>query len=243
MATLTHPRKLALFAALSLADFALTRFLLERGGGAAYESNPVAAWWLTTFGWAGLAGFKLALVGLVVGLALVVSRYRPRAGGRVLAFGCSALLGVVLYSGFLVRGLAAEAGAPAAAESERAAEAEGERLEALSRGARRRLDAKAGVILEVLQGRLTLPEAAARFRDLNDQLPAFNWEQFRQAYPGRSDDERHCQQVIQFVRNEVQARGAADLAPVARLEAELHERLDRGDLRLPERGPAPRAAR
>ena len=36
-----HPRKLFLFAALSLADLALTWFLLERRGGGAYEQNPV----------------------------------------------------------------------------------------------------------------------------------------------------------------------------------------------------------
>ena len=241
MASLTHSRKLALFATLSLADLALTRFLLERGGGAAYESNPVAAWWLATFGWAGLAGFKLALVGLVVGLALVVSRYRPRAGGRLLAFGCSALLAVVLYSGFLVRGLAAEAGAPAAA-SERAAEAEREKLDALLHGVARRVDAKEQVAQEVAEGRLTLAEAAARFRDMNQQLPAFAWDTFRQAYPGRSDDERHCRQVIEFVRAQVQALSMADRAVAGRLEAELQEHLDRGDLRLPEPVPADRAS-
>jgi hypothetical protein len=233
MASLTHPRKLALFAALSLADLALTWLLLERSGGRAYESNPVAAWWLLSFGWAGLAGFKFAVAGVVAGLALVVSRSRPRAGGRVLAFGCSALLAVVLYSGFLVRGLTAEAGAPPAADSEQAVEAEGRRLDALSKGVVRRATTKEAVVQDLIDGRLGLLEAAARFRDLNERLPAFPWGEFRQVYPGGSDDERHCRQVIAFVLANVRSRPEGDAAVVGRLEAELQGRLDRGDLRLP----------
>jgi hypothetical protein len=95
-------RKQVLFAALSLTDLALTRLLLWRGGGLACESNPVAAWWLERFGWAGLAGFKVAIVLLVGALTAVVSWHHPRAGRRLLAFGCSALLAVVLYSASLV---------------------------------------------------------------------------------------------------------------------------------------------
>jgi hypothetical protein len=104
----SHPRKLCLFVVLSLADLALTWVLLERSEGRACESNPVAAWWLARFGWAGLAGFKVAIVLLVAGLALLLARRLPDAAGRVLAFGCAALLAVVLYSGFLVQGVRAE---------------------------------------------------------------------------------------------------------------------------------------
>jgi hypothetical protein len=241
MVTLSHPRKLALFAALNLADLALTWHLVGRGGGAAYESNPVAAWWLVSFGWAGLAGFKLAAVGVVAALALVVSRSRPRVGGRLLAFGCSALLGVVLYSGFLVHGLAAEASAPAAAEPARTAETESEKLDSQLQEVSRRLYGKEHVAAEVARGRLTLLEAAARFRDLNAELPGFQREQFRSVYPGRSDDERHCWQVIRFVRTELQDVPNAVPRVVGRLEAELQARVDRGDLRLPEPVPAAQA--
>jgi hypothetical protein len=43
----------------------------------------------------------------------------------------------------------------------------------------------------VVEGHLTLLQAAACFRDLNARPPAFQWEVFRQTYPGGSDDERH----------------------------------------------------
>jgi hypothetical protein len=122
MSGLVCGRKLFLFAALSLADLALTSLLLQRAEGRAWESNPIAAWWLNRFGWPGLAGFKLATVLVVLSLVLVVSRHRPRSGERLLGFGCSTLLAVVLYSGFLVYGLEAEAGAGEAAEFRQARE-------------------------------------------------------------------------------------------------------------------------
>jgi hypothetical protein len=95
-------RGLLLFTALSVADLSLTWLLLERARGCACESNPVASWWLAHFGLPGLAGFKGGIVLLVAALVLFVARHRPGAARRVLVFGCSILLGVVLYSGVLV---------------------------------------------------------------------------------------------------------------------------------------------
>jgi hypothetical protein len=86
---------------------------------------------------------------------------------------------------------------------------------------------------EVIEGRLSLLRAAARFRDLSARPPAFNWEDFRRTYPGDSDDERHCREVIKFVRQGVQLRPGADPAVADRLEAELRGLLEHGDLRLP----------
>jgi hypothetical protein len=106
--TFPHPRKLFLFTALSLADLGLTWFLLERSEGRGSESNPVASWWLTHFGFAGLAGFKVGIVLFVAVLALILTRRRPRAAGGVLTFGCTALLAVVVYSGFLVHDVRAD---------------------------------------------------------------------------------------------------------------------------------------
>jgi hypothetical protein len=94
-------RKLLLFALLSVADLALTRRLLGAEDSAAYESNPVAAWWLARFGWVGLTGFKAATVLTAAGLVAVICRRRPRAGHRVLAFACAAVAAVVAYSGYL----------------------------------------------------------------------------------------------------------------------------------------------
>jgi hypothetical protein len=109
-------RKLLLFALLSVADFALTWLLLHRAGDRACEKNPVAFWWLDHFGWAGLAGFKLGIVGVVAILVLVVARHRPPTARKVLRFGCSVLLAVVLYSGCLLYGVEAAAGSPPDAE-------------------------------------------------------------------------------------------------------------------------------
>ena len=236
MGRLPHPRKLVLFATLSLADLALTRFLLERAGGSAYESNPVAAWWLSSFGWPGLAGFKLAVILLAAALAVIVSRRRPRAGGRVLAFGCSALLAVVLYSGALAGGAGAGDDEPTEADLRQGAE-----LDGVSQAVRRRLAERERLAGDVIAGRLTLLEAAARFRDLDEQNPGFDWGIFRSTYAGASDDERLCRQVLAFVESE-----PGGTAVLGRLEAELQGRLGRGDLYLPETsaadpaGPPPR---
>ncbi len=93
-----HPVKFMIFLALSFADLALTWLLLRRDSGDVYERNPVAHWWLASYGWTGLIAFKGGAVALVLGLNSVICHYRPRLGGRVLAFGCLAVAAVVLYS-------------------------------------------------------------------------------------------------------------------------------------------------
>ena len=113
---ISHPRKLLLFLLLSLSDLGLTWLLVERGGGVVYESNPVADWWLWHYGWAGLGAFKVLTVVVVVGLTAVVSRFRPRSGGLILAVACSALALVVGYSCYLVGGGASAADPTTSAE-------------------------------------------------------------------------------------------------------------------------------
>jgi hypothetical protein len=103
----------------------------------------------------------------------------------------------------------------------------------LCEAADRRAAEKQALARAVIAGRLPWPKAAARFRDLNVQPPAFPWEAFRQTYPGDSDDERHAREVIQFVRQEVQLRPGADRAVPERLEAELQGLLEHGNFRLP----------
>ena len=98
---------------------------------------------------------------------------------------------------------------------------------------RQSLEAKFQVVEELHEGRLTLHEAAAQFRDLHHPENDPNRELFRLLYKGQSDDERWCRQVISFVRG-----GSADkpdLLPVAdQLEAELAVDLARGPLHLPD---------
>jgi hypothetical protein len=100
-AKMVHPYKLALFVLLSVTDLFLTWVLVNSTDGIVYESNPVASFWLATFGWLGLTAYKMGLMVFVSALVLVISRYRPRVGGRILLFACSALTCVVLYSCFL----------------------------------------------------------------------------------------------------------------------------------------------
>ena len=109
----------------------------------------------------------------------------------------------------------------------------GQELDDRIRRALRRFAARRRLAGEVIDGRLTLPEAAAGFRDVSEADPAFDWERFRLVHPGASDDERLCRQVIGYVWVQVQNRPDADPALPGRLEAELEDLLRRGDLRLP----------
>jgi hypothetical protein len=97
-----HLWKLLLFGILNFADLLLTWNLVSHGQGDFYESNPVAQSWLTLYGWAGLAAFKLGIVVVVAGLVFIISRYRPRLAGLVLGFGCCAVCLVVGYGCYLV---------------------------------------------------------------------------------------------------------------------------------------------
>ena len=93
-----HSGKLLLFALLSLADLILTLHLLQRPGSQVYESNPIANAWITSFGLAGLACYKILMVMTVASLCVIISRYRPCVAGRILQLGCAATGMVVLYS-------------------------------------------------------------------------------------------------------------------------------------------------
>jgi hypothetical protein len=88
---------------------------------------------------------------------------------------------------------------------------------------RRRAAAHDGIIRELAAGRLTLPEAAARYREVDLRCPLFQAEVFRRKYPAASDEERYCLVVIQRVRY-AEPLGAERIGElVARLEAELRE--------------------
>jgi hypothetical protein len=86
---------------------------------------------------------------------------------------------------------------------------------------------------DVVAGRLTLVEAAARFR----RLDADASEEYRRAWrataEGTRDEERYCRQVVVRVGVVLVARDdAADV--LAGLNRRLEEALARGDLRLPD---------
>jgi hypothetical protein len=105
-----------LFTVLSGADLFLTWRLLSQRGSPVYESNPLAAWFLDQFGWTGLTVFKAAAVMTVLTATAVLCRRSPRAGVRVLTFGCTVLSGVVVYSFMLAGAARAWDDSPQAAE-------------------------------------------------------------------------------------------------------------------------------
>jgi hypothetical protein len=100
---------------------------------------------------------------------------------------------------------------------------------------RGRFKQKSQVVRELLAGRLTLLEAAARFRALDHAPPPFNWEMFREVHRGDSDEERHCREVIVGVEAElIDSDPCLCLAICEQLERELQQHLERGPLRLPD---------
>jgi hypothetical protein len=92
-----------------------------------------------------------------------------------------------------------------------------------------RLTAKTQVLMDLRDHRLTLLEAAARFRDLDSPTSGHYLEWSRLYERGQTDEERWCRQVIRFLRGH-----GAELAALADpFEAELTDHLARGSLRLP----------
>jgi hypothetical protein len=84
-----------------------------------------------------------------------------------------------------------------------------------------RMEAKRPVIFALLDGRLTLRQAAARFREIDADRPAKarGWRS-----PERTEEEGACLQVISYVDSEFAIRRRAPAlakAWVSRLEAEL----------------------
>ena len=105
-----------------------------------------------------------------------------------------------------------------------------------------RLGDRRAVMRELRQGRLSLVEAAAAFRDLNER-PGVPPSPFRVLFPGASDEEKLCRQVISWARSEREEETTHEAQERARrLEAELAAILKRrGAVRLPGDEPVPGA--
>ena len=95
------------------------------------------------------------------------------------------------------------------------------------------LEAKSRVIEDLRNDRMTLLEAAARFRDMGHSCLDRDGALFRQSYAGQTDAERWCRKVIAYMRD--LSRAHTDGASRAdQLEADLSRHLAQGPLQLPD---------
>jgi hypothetical protein len=99
-----------------------------------------------------------------------------------------------------------------------------------------RMGHKQHIIGELIEGRISLLEAADCFRYFNKSIPEVPCF-YQHAFAGSTDNERVCRQVIHWVRQSWNYNGhsAQELREVAkRLEGELDARVKRGELSLPD---------
>jgi hypothetical protein len=98
----------------------------------------------------------------------------------------------------------------------------------------RRIQAKYVVVTELLAGRVTLRAAAARFAELDADVPDVR-ERLAQRYPGAPAEVAWCREVIEHARSVLRARAAKQVESlVIRLEAELRAiREAEADVRQP----------
>jgi hypothetical protein len=108
-----------------------------------------------------------------------------------------------------------------------------EKLEREQRETFRALQGRAEVMDALIEGRCTLPEAAVAFWEWNRSMSAFQWDNFRRAFPAATEGERCCRHVIQHVACRLEDRPGGGRDVVRRLEAELEECLRRGPILLP----------
>ena len=95
------------------------------------------------------------------------------------------------------------------------------------------LGAKSRVIEDLRNHRLTLLQAAVRFRDMGHSCLDPDGALFRQSYAGQTDAERWCRKVIAYMRD--LSRAHTDGASRAdQLEADLSRHLAQGPLQLPD---------
>jgi hypothetical protein len=214
--SLTHLSRPALFILLSLADLALTCWLLGRGNGHAYEANPIARWWLARYGWPGLAAFKVAAVLVVLGLVAIIARSRPTAARGVLRLGCVALTGVVLYSAALCRDALAVPGDELARTMQKRAELD-RRLAVV----RQQLALRRELVEAVTTGRCPLGEAVERLTGHADAWGGITLKGLACRYPGRSAQELLAISLCSRALADVGADGAAGALLRRRLEQEF----------------------
>ena len=108
------------------------------------------------------------------------------------------------------------------------------------------IDRKTAIVEALIDGRVSLLEAAARVRSFYAARPEHLWDYLILAScPGESEDERWCWHVLLYAKAQLPDRPDRE-AILARLKAEFqNERDQHGSIRLPDSyrpaaGPVPR---
>lgn len=94
-------RESLVFFVVSGLDLYLTYLLLTNRDIIYTESNPVARYFLYSWGMFGMAMFKLAMVSIVETACILIARQRPQLGRRVLNM-CTAIVGIVVVYSMLL---------------------------------------------------------------------------------------------------------------------------------------------
>lgn len=99
-------RESLLFVVSSAMDFLMTWLLLSYQGRPDHvlfvESNPIARYFLYSWGFDGLIGFKIATVAFVVAICQIIALQRRDVARRLLHFASLAAISVVVYSAILM---------------------------------------------------------------------------------------------------------------------------------------------
>jgi hypothetical protein len=223
--------RFGLYAALGLIDLALTCYLLQAAPGQVYEGNPIARWWLLRCGWVGLAGFKVAVVLLVLTAVQGIARSRPRTAARVLTFACGATALVICYSCILL-GSACAQGRVFSGDNLARVKAEAARLDTRVRQMQAYYQLRGQLAADLNARRYPLEELVSRL-EATPQAREPAWlKALRRAFPGRSDRERMAALILYHARLLNDARATAATAETG-ADHPQPARRSRGDLAFP----------
>jgi hypothetical protein len=87
---------------------------------------------------------------------------------------------------------------------------------------------KQRILADLIEERLTLIETAKRYRELDRIRLNGQLNQFSMLWPGNSELERYCHQIIQAAKNELWEQPCAAATVVTRLNAELQAEVESG---------------
>src|SRR5262249_55821012 len=147
------------------------------------------------------------------------TRWKPKAGGWVLGFGCAAVAGVVLYSVGLARGFGTEPGEPTVSEIVAITDTDTELTDAIQRGNEyRSLLWQLGS--DLAGGKIDLADASAQIAATRKARDPEWLRYLRLSFPGLSDQECLTANLVQHTLMRV--RNTPEAAPLkARLGSEF----------------------